>query len=90
MFYIRPSNETPKPKITIKEGFPDAAASIPDICIINDYNAYNSILLNSKLLREALLNSKEFLKTSLGIVVSEYIPEKETVTKKTTKKKVDE
>lgn len=88
MFILTKSNQTPKPKRTLYEGFPDVEASIPDICIINETNINNAIILNSKMLREALLANPEATKKLLGIVVTDatVVTTKEPTVKKAPKK----
>lgn len=87
MFILTTSNQTPKPKRTLYEGFPDVESSIPDICILNETNINNAIILNSKMLREALLANPEATKNLLGVVVTDATAvAPQPVTKKVPKK----
>ena len=89
MFILTTSNQTPKPKHTLYEGFPDVEASIPDICILNETNINSAIVLNSKMLRQALLVNPEVTKKLLGITVTDATKpaeNKEVNTKKTPRK----
>lgn len=45
------------------------AATIPDICILNTQNVYNAQLLNSIMLREALLANRKETENILGLVI---------------------
>lgn len=87
MFILTTSNQTPKPKRTLYEGFPDVEASIPDICILNETNINNAIILNSKMLREALLANPEDTKKLLGVVVTDATVEAKPLTVKKAPKK---
>ena len=85
MFILTTSNQTPKPKRTLYEGLPDVDASIPNICILNETNINSAIILNSKMLREALLANPEVTKQLLGITVEDAtIIKPKKVVKKTT------
>lgn len=89
MFILTTSNQTPKPKHTLREGFPDVEASIPDICILNRTNINSAIVLNSKMLRQALLANPEVTKSLLGITVTDAtkpVENTKVTTKKTPKK----
>jgi hypothetical protein len=90
MFKLTTSNQTPKPKRTLYEGFPDVDASVPDICIINETNINSAILLNSKMLRQALLADPNVTKQLLGIIVEDatIVKPKKLVKKSTQQKAV--
>ncbi len=87
MFKLTTSNNTHVPKRPVREGYPDHEATIPDICIINQTNYNSAIILNSKMLRQALLADTEVTKQLLGIEVSDIhapkAPRTLTVKKKT-------
>ena len=86
MFILTTSNQTPKPKRTLYEGFPDVESSIPDICILNETNINNAIILNSKMLREALLANPEATNKLLGVVVTDATVVTKPLTVKAPKK----
>lgn len=89
MFILTESRHTPIPKRQIREAFPDVECSVPDICILNASNATAAILLNSKMLREALLTNPEMTKNLLGIIVTDVnAPQEKKVIKKSTKPRV--
>lgn len=84
MFKLTTSNQTPIPKRPIREGYPDHEATIPDICIINQSNINSAIILNSKILRQALLADPEVTKELLGVAVTDALQAKpKKVVKKT-------
>lgn len=78
MFLLLPSNRTPVPKKLIREAVPRKEAMQPDICILNPTNVYNAILLNSLMLREALLANPTMTKELLGVIVQDALVVKET------------
>lgn len=96
MFKLSTSNNTPTPKRIIREGFPDTNATIPDICIINETNIARAVLLNSSMLRQALLADPDVTKELLGVIVTDALqvkPKKlvkKTSTPKTIIKAVEE
>lgn len=73
MFKLTTSNQTPIPKRPIREGYPDNEATVPDICIINQSNINSAIILNSKILRQALLADPKVTKELLGITVTDAL-----------------
>jgi hypothetical protein len=78
MFLLLPSNSTPLPKKLIREAVPRKEAMQPDICILNPTNVYSAILLNSIMLREALLANPAITKELLGVIVQDALVVKET------------
>lgn len=89
MFILTTSNQTPVPKRPIREAYPDHEATVPDICILNETNINSAIVLNSKMLRQALLANQDVTKKLLGITVTDAtkpVENKEVDTKKTPRK----
>lgn len=74
MFKFKPTNKTYSDPIaaTFKPGIPFGRKySAGDICLIHDGFQGSKIFLNSKILREALLNSKKFLEEVLEISIED-------------------
>lgn len=87
MFIVDLSTRIPIAKHQIAQAYPNIQASYPDICIANT-DSGNGILLNSIMLREALLSSKDFLQKYLGLVVEEYKEPEKPQPKKSVKKTI--
>lgn len=74
MFKFKPTKKTYSDPIaaTFKPGIPFGRKySTGDICLIHDGFQGSKTFLNSKILREALLNSKEFLEEVLEISIED-------------------
>jgi len=66
MYSFQRSENVPGVKQPIRMGYPEN--TYPDICLCTDTSLHNYIALNSAMLRDALLNSKQLLE-SMGLKV---------------------
>ena len=66
MYSFQRSENVPGVKQSIRMGYPEN--TYPDICLCTDTSLHNYIALNSAILRDALLNSKQLLE-SMGLKV---------------------
>ena len=66
MYSFQRSENVPGVKQSIRMGYPEN--TYPDICLCTDTSLHNYIALNSAMLRDALLNSKQLLE-SMGLKV---------------------
>ena len=74
MFIFKPTNKTYTDPATavFKPAIPlGRKYSKGDICLINEKLMYSKMILNSNVLREALLNSKDFLEQALEITIKD-------------------
>lgn len=77
MFKFKPTKKTYTDPVaaTFIPGIPFGRAySKGDICLLNDGFQGSKIFLNSKILREAILNSKDFLEEILNISIKDKAP----------------
>lgn len=66
MYSFQRSENVPGVKQPVRMGYPEN--TYPDICLCTDTSLHNYIALNSAMLRDALLNSKQLLE-SMGLKV---------------------
>lgn len=66
MYSFQRSENVPGVKQPVRMGYPEN--TYPDICLCTDTSLHNYIVLNSAILRDALLNSKQLLE-SMGLKV---------------------
>ncbi len=66
MYSFQRSENVPGVKQPVRMGYPEN--TYPDICLCTDTSLHNYIVLNSAMLRDALLNSKQLLE-SMGLKV---------------------
>lgn len=76
MYSFQRSENVPGLKQSIRMGYPEN--TYPDICLCTDTSMHNYIALNSEILRDALLNSKQLLE-SMGLKVVDVKAAQETV-----------
>ena len=76
MYSFQRSENVPGVKQSIRMGYPEN--TYPDICLCTDTSLHNYIALNSAMLRDALLNSKQLLE-SMGLKVVDVKTAQETV-----------
>ena len=73
MYTLKPSNQVYVPRLQpIRTGLPIPEHTHPDIALVSQHNT-EPLLLNSIMLRDALLNSPELLKM-LGLKVTKITP----------------
>jgi hypothetical protein len=101
-FEFRPVNRTFSDPVAaqFKPGTPFGREySRGDVVLLHPEISSSKIYLNSNVLRDAMLTSKEYLEEALGLIISdatnieevkEEAPKKETKPKKTSKKEVPE
>lgn len=92
MFVFKPTKQTYSDPVsaTFLPGLPfGREKSRGDICLLHEGFAASKVFLNSIVLREALLNSKDFLEEVLDIKITDK-QAKDAVPKKATKKEVEE
>lgn len=75
MYSFQRSENVPGIKHPIRMGYPEN--TYPDICLCTDASVHNYIALNSAMLRDALLNSKQLLE-SMGLKVVDVKAAQET------------
>lgn len=75
MYSFQRSENVPGVKQPVRMGYPEN--TYPDICLCTDTSLHNYIALNSAMLRDALLNSKQLLE-SMGLKVVDVKAAQET------------
>ena len=93
MFVFKPTTQTYSDPVaaTFLPGLPfGREKSRGDICLLHDGFASSKIFLNSSVLREAILNSKEYLEEVLDLKITDKLAKTEKVQPKKEKKSAKE
>lgn len=69
MYAITDANQLPGRKKLCQVGYPEHMT--PDICIYNTDNLYETIDINARVLREALLSDPSYVLFTLGLKVED-------------------
>ena len=85
-FKIQFSSTVPQSFQSIFLGYPEPATMVPDLCFVC-LGKYEAIPINSIILREALLNSKDFIKNYLRLDITDMSVQSTQEYQKQTKQK---